>query len=373
MERIEEHVMGGFYGVACRELEALLKWRSDPKGGMHYLLGSCELARGRKPAAAVAWEKVRPGSEFAEKGVRGRLRLLHDLGRIADAEQLVLDAANDPRNDRTAIMILLVPILIDLGRSEEAAGLIEDRWGVLNAQGQGALESAVKLVRQHIDVTMKLPAVQAVRSLLDEAGKLAPSDDRIWLGRANLAIRLGEIDEAQRWLVECEKARPRDLPVWRARLKWGTAAKRPEVVRRALEQEAAKQLEPRERHRVNAWLARQDGDAGAERRELEAVCGDGHGAGAEFERLAELAEKAGDEPAAREWRGRKVEFDQRLERYLKRHERRQPIRDAAELTHLAKQLGRDFESRVFEAIASEQERSGGGLNSVALMGSIGLP
>ena len=51
MEEIESDVMAGRYTIASRNLEKLLLWKSDPNGGIAYLLGSCKLARGRIEAA----------------------------------------------------------------------------------------------------------------------------------------------------------------------------------------------------------------------------------------------------------------------------------------------------------------------------------
>ena len=64
------------------------------------------------------------------------------------AERLVSEAARDQRNNRTSLMVGLVPIMIDLGRQDEATELIEDRWEYLNALGQGALDPAIKLLLQ---------------------------------------------------------------------------------------------------------------------------------------------------------------------------------------------------------------------------------
>ena len=93
MEEIETEIKAGRYAIACRELDKLLSWKSDPKGGIVYLLGSCELARGRTRAAGEAWARVVPGSAFAERAIRGRMRLLRDSGQLAAAEQLVELAA----------------------------------------------------------------------------------------------------------------------------------------------------------------------------------------------------------------------------------------------------------------------------------------
>ncbi len=137
MDRIESQIVGGRYALACRDLTELLSWRADPTGGIVYLLGSCELARGRNEAAAQAWERVAPGSEFSERAIRGRVRLLHDGGQLADVERLIARAAADPRNDRTAVLVLLVPTLTDLGRIDEAVRLVETRWELLNDRGEG--------------------------------------------------------------------------------------------------------------------------------------------------------------------------------------------------------------------------------------------
>ena len=61
MKEIESEILAGRYAIACRNLEKLLSWKADPNGGIVYLLGSCELARGRKPEAAEAWARRRAG------------------------------------------------------------------------------------------------------------------------------------------------------------------------------------------------------------------------------------------------------------------------------------------------------------------------
>ncbi len=157
MEEIEAEIVAGRYAIACRNLDRLLSWKADPNGGIVYLLGSCELARGRNQAAREAWARVLPGSAFSERAIRGRMRLLQESGQLAAAERLIHDAAGDPRNDRTALLVLLVPMFHELGRSEEAERLIEDRWEDLNALGEGALEPAIKLLRQHIELSGSPP------------------------------------------------------------------------------------------------------------------------------------------------------------------------------------------------------------------------
>ena len=137
MLEIEDQVAKGRYSAACRNLEALLGWNADVNGRLRYLLGWCELARGHIEAAEKAWASVEPGTEFSERAILGRMQLLQAKGRLAEAERLVSEAARDERNDRTSLMVGLVPIMIDLGRQDEATELIEVRWEHLNALGQG--------------------------------------------------------------------------------------------------------------------------------------------------------------------------------------------------------------------------------------------
>ena len=201
MEEIESEIVGGRYAIACRNLDTLLSWKTDPNGGIKYLLGSCELARGRNQVASVIWARVVPGSAFSDRAIRGRMRLLHESGQLAAAEQLINDAARDPRNDRTALLVLLVPMYSDLGRIDEAEQLIEDRWEHLNQKGEGALEPAIKLVRQHIELTLKALPVETVRTFLEQvrqagsrrrpglAGSSKPGDPNRSLRRGRTVAR----------------------------------------------------------------------------------------------------------------------------------------------------------------------------------------
>ena len=49
--------------------------------------------------------------------------------------------------------------------------------------------------------------VDHVRKTLQNAD---PDDDRVWLGKANLAAWSGQFDEASHWLERCAERRPDD-------------------------------------------------------------------------------------------------------------------------------------------------------------------
>jgi tetratricopeptide (TPR) repeat protein len=202
MDEIESDVMGERYATACRKLEKLLSWKGDRNGGIVYLLGSCELARGRYQAAGAAWARVPPGSAFSERAIRGRVRLLVETGQPAEAEQLVKDAARERRNDRTGVLLLLVPLYTSQGRLDEARRLIEDRWEHLNQLGEGALEPAVKLLLQHIELTWKRAPVETDPPHLRYEQLFArkqPLRDAVEMAR--LAERLGRAFEARGFLT----------------------------------------------------------------------------------------------------------------------------------------------------------------------------
>src|SRR5262249_60738492 len=92
MLEIEDQVANGRYSAACRNLEALLARKEDVNGRSRYLLGWCELARERIEATENAWTSVVPGTEFSERAILGRMRLLQEDGRLAEAQPLVSEA-----------------------------------------------------------------------------------------------------------------------------------------------------------------------------------------------------------------------------------------------------------------------------------------
>ena len=104
MAEVNAAMAAGRFGLAVRNLEQILAWRIDSNEAA-YVLGVCEQSRGRNQAADAAWARVMPGSDFTQRATLARLRLYHDTGRLAEAEQLILDAVSDPRNDATDLRV----------------------------------------------------------------------------------------------------------------------------------------------------------------------------------------------------------------------------------------------------------------------------
>jgi enediyne biosynthesis protein E4 len=357
MAEIQEEIQAGHHSAATQKLIAFLSERPDSDEAS-YLLGTCQKARGRDPAAAEAWARVPPGSPFAARAIQARMDLEVEAGRLADAERLVKQAMDDPRFDASSLSLYLGPIYWLEGRIAEAMRSIEARWSVLNERGEGASEKAIFLLRLHIELRRNPRSVEEVRAFLDRSGLSASQDDRVWLGKANLAIRTGANDEAERWLNDCLRARPEDVPVWRARLSWALATNRGAAVEEALKHLPVEASTPADVPRLAAWLAARRGDRAAEQRMLERLLAADPADLAAIDRLAELAVEQGHADRANELRQGKAGLDPIQARYQKLHQRNQPFRDAVEMTRLADRLGHRFEARLFAtlAVAAEPDR-----------------
>ncbi len=350
MAEIEEEMENGLHGTAARNLTALLARRPNSDEAL-YLLGTCEMARGRTQSASEAWARVTPDSVFAPRAILGNMQIEMERGSFVKAEQIIKDALDDPRIDRSSLPILLGPIYCQQGRLDETLRLIESRWEALNQVGEGHSEAAINLVRAHIDLRQSVVPIDVVESALDQAGRMAAEDDRIWLGKANLAIRAGSLDAAAKWIDACLRRRPEDGPVWRARLDWAVASKRVAEAREALKHLSAEVSTPAQIHKLVAWFAAQRGDVESERRALERVIAADPGDFVALDRLAELAVKNGKLNRAAELRREKSKTESVIARYQKLHARHQPRRGAAEMARLAEQLGQRFEAKAFLTLA----------------------
>ena len=345
-----DDIEAGRHATAARKLSAFLAQRPDSDEAA-FLLGTCEKATGRLHAAAEAWHWVRPGSPFAPRAIQKLVELEVEAGQFAAAEQLVEQAMDDPRNDATALPLFLGPIYWLQGRIVDAEQSIEARWRHFERPGAGASEKAIDLVRLHIELTRKPLPVESVRQGLDDAGRLAPDDHRVWLGKANLAIRTGMYDQAERWIVACLARSPRDVAVWRSRLDWAVATNRVTEARDALKHLPVDASPPAQVHKVAAWLASRRGDRESERQALEHLISADPADSAALDRLAALATERGDAKRAEQLRQQKTEIERLRARYQSLYERYQPVRDAAEMATLGDRLGRRFEARAFKTLA----------------------
>jgi predicted Zn-dependent protease len=345
-----KEIEAGLHATAAQKLNAVLAEKPD-SGEAAYLLGTCEKATGRNRPAALAWERVPPSSPFAPRAIQRLMELEVEGGRFAAAEELVKRAMERLPDGASALPLYLGPIYWLQGRIDEAEQSIELRWRDLNDRGEGASEKAIDLVRLHIEFRRNPLPVDVVRQGLDDAGRLAPDDDRVWLGKANLAIRTGSFEEAERWLDACIRRRPRDLAVWQARLSWALAANRVTEGWEAMKHLPVAVSRPAQIPRLAAWLAAQRGDRVWERRALDRLVEIDPTDFVARDRLDLLATDSDRATRTAALRQHKIEIERLHARYQDLYQRYQPIRDAAEMAALADKLGRRFEAIAFKTLA----------------------
>jgi len=351
MAEIDEEMEKDRNGLAARDLIALLSWKPNSDEA-RYLLGVCEASRLRTRQADEAWSRIPPGSEFAPQAIQGRMQLQMELGRLAEAEQIVKNALADPRIDGSSLPILLGPVYCQQGRLEETLRLLQTRWEALNQAGRGASEPAINLVRAHIELRLNPIPIEAIRTALDHATQLAPDDDRVWLGKANFSIRVRSYEEAGQWLDSCLRRRPEDVPVWRARLSWATATSRVAEVQEALDHLPAAESTPAQVLSLVAWFAACRGDVKSETRALQRLITEDPANVAALDRLAELTVREGNPTDVAALRRKRTEIDQLQARYWELYQRTQPARDGAEMARIAIQLGQWFEAKAFLTVAA---------------------
>ncbi len=181
----------------------------------------------------------------------------------------------------------------------------------------------------------------------EKAGQLAPEDDRVWLGKARLAIEAGRWNKAREWLKRC-RAAGADVPVWKAWIALSRGSGQTEDALDALRQLGPAQLEVGERLALGAWIIRQRGDTRAEYRALEQAAKIEPAATPLMERLAELSLQGGQSERVTGLRRRKADLERALKAYRDLLWRDEPLRSMAdrhELARRAEAAGRTVEAR----------------------------
>ena len=212
MSLVEEQIDQGLHALAAHGLADLME-RHPGSDEVAFWLGDCEKMRGRAQAATAAWDRIPPTSSFWPRATEGRMELELERGRPAAAEELIQQALANPRADRSDASILLGPIYCHEGRLDEAKRLVEKRWQSLKATGEQVSEKGISVLRLYTEIESKEIPIEETRAFLDQAASSAPDDDRVWLGKANLATRMGRYDEAARLLRDCLRQRPEDVSV----------------------------------------------------------------------------------------------------------------------------------------------------------------
>jgi tetratricopeptide (TPR) repeat protein len=321
-------------------------------GEAAYLLGFCEEATGHPDAALSAWSRVPARSSFSGSVALRRAIVQIKRGRCAEGEEILTTALRQPAGQAIALRDELIALYWMQGREDEAFAQVEANWSEKSRPGWPRPDEAIEAIRTHIAMRLEPPDGDDVRNVLERAAKQAPEDDRIWLGRANLASRTGRLDEAETWLDACRKRRPDDPVVWRARLNWAKASSRPSEVWQALTHLSADRLTAAEVEALRAWLAATRGDAHGERDALERLVELEPANISALERLAVLAIGVGDTERGDRFRRRKAELDHSQDRFERLFKEDSLATLTAEMARLAETLGYTFEAGALWTLAA---------------------
>jgi thioredoxin-like negative regulator of GroEL len=337
LERANREIAQGDFGGARRRL-ARLSARRPGRAEVEFPLGYCAAAAGDLDAALAAWARVPAASPLAPRAALLQAQVFIDgRGRFAAAEPLLEAAARDRGPVADEARRRLAQLFQTQGRTDDLRRLLRAGWD--RASDRAAVLHDLWLL------DAGTPAIESMRADLERAASKAPDDDRVWLGRGNLATLTGHFDVAEKWLDACLRRRPEDSAVWRARLDWARAAGRVDEAARALERLPADRISREEALALSALFVARRGDVEAERTSLEQLIADDPGDTAALERLASLAIAAGRADRAAGFRRRKAEVDRARARYRALLAHSDPAPDPAELARLAGTLGRRFEAR----------------------------
>ena len=146
-------------------------------------------------------------------------------------------------------------------------------------------------------------------------GREAPDDDRVWLGRADLATRTGRFDEADGWLRRCEAPAARRPGRLASPARLGPGGRQLAEAERALAHLPAARIHARRGRRDPRPARRPGGRRRGRARALEARVELEPGDAAAWGRLADLAARGGQADRLGRSRRRKAEIDRPGDEY----------------------------------------------------------
>jgi tetratricopeptide (TPR) repeat protein len=344
----QEIALGQLEG-ARRRLSALAATPGVLGGAADYWLGICEALRGHPEAALGAFGRLPEGYAFDPIGAYHEAKANLSHGRLHAAERRLEQAvaAGGPGQDRARDLLSHVYQL-------------EVRFDDLRGLFQTSLAAAgdpTRDLKELSNLDLERLPYQGLRAALELAGKNAPQDDRVWLGKARLAIEAGRWDEAEAWLRRCRDAGA-DAPVWRSWIEWARGSVQPEEALEAVRHLDPAQLDAGARLELLAWVYQTRGETEAEAAALERWLQLEPTARPALERLAELAHQAGRHDRAADLRRRMAELERAMADYRQRlwhQESPQTARARAEMAHLAEAAGRPHEAHALLAWAHQAD------------------
>ncbi|WP_422927952.1 FG-GAP-like repeat-containing protein [Singulisphaera sp. PoT] len=338
LSQAEREMAQGYHEPAQARL-AKLSARWPGRDEVEFPLGVCEARLGHVEPALAAWKRVPRESVMSPRAALERAQFALDHGRLAVAEESLPLALKGPGELGEKASRLADQLALYTGRCREIARRIESRWW--SARNQASL------LHMHWLIETQPAAVLAVRESLEQMERKAPEDDRVWLGRANLAMRSGRFDEADAWLKRCEARRPDDPDTCEARLTWALDSRHADAAEHAAEHLPIDRFRPAEVAGLRARFAALRGDAEAEfsalEQRVELEPGDANAWG----RLADLSAQLGRSETLATCRHRKAEIDRAKDVYQKLMGAvaAGDTSQTVELARTAEALGRRFEAK----------------------------
>jgi tetratricopeptide (TPR) repeat protein len=348
LARAREEFAARRFATARMRLARLAELRPSD-GQVEVLLGECERLLGHPDAALAAWGRISDGTEQAPPAALSRGRLALGLGRYRLGEACLLRASRaggDVADEASRLLDWLY----------RTTGQRDEQRAILQARAEEAPDPS-KTLRALWSLERDPDPVDGITVALATARQSAPDDDLVWLASANLAIRTGRFDEAGAWLDRCERARPADPTLWRARLEWAKGLGRIDEVRRAAAHLPAAGMPGATMLATRAWLAARDGDRDGERSALEAIVALEPANDAALERLADLAAQAGEPGKVAELRRRKAAIDAAREHYKRLVNTPEMAPHAADFARTGEAIGRWFEAKTWWALAARRDPS----------------
>ena len=192
----------------AKERLTRLARRWPGQGEVEYWLGTCELAGGSADAALEAWSRVPARAPEAGLAALASGRLAMERFRYSLAERCLERAILERGANGDEARWLLARLHWLTGRHDEYRQFL--RREVERSRDPFA-NLRLLWTTEHDGYP-----VEGMREEINQARRVAPKDDRVWLALADLATRTGHLDEAAEYLTRCEGACPGDPAVWRA-------------------------------------------------------------------------------------------------------------------------------------------------------------
>ena len=335
----QQEIARGQLEPAYRRLAALSARPGALNGAADYWLGVCEALCNRPDAALRAFARLPQNYPFDSVGAYLAAKAHMTRGELHEAERRLEQALSRGGSDLERARDLLGEIYEIEVRFDDARALLR---GYLKD-----VKDPIPILKKLSNLELDRLPYQGLQAALEKASQLAPEDDRVWLGKARLAIEAGRWNEAREWLNRCTAAGP-DRPVWKAWIALAQGCGQPEEALDALRQLGPEQLEVEERLALWAWIIRLRADPQAEIRALEQALKVEPAATPLMERLAELSLQGGQSERVTGLRRRKADLERALKAYRDLLWRDEPLRSMAdrhELARRAEAAGRTVETR----------------------------